>query len=45
MMGDKIAAKTTMMELGVPLVPGSPGELEDRWKRPARSPNKSDTPC
>ncbi len=28
MMGDKITAKTTMMELGVPLVPGSPGELE-----------------
>jgi acetyl-CoA carboxylase biotin carboxylase subunit len=27
MMGDKITAKTTMMELGVPLVPGSPGEL------------------
>ncbi len=28
MMGDKITAKTTMMALGVPLVPGSPGELE-----------------
>jgi acetyl-CoA carboxylase biotin carboxylase subunit len=28
MMGDKITAKTTMMDLGVPLVPGSPGELE-----------------
>jgi acetyl-CoA carboxylase biotin carboxylase subunit len=28
MMGDKITAKTTMLELGVPLVPGSPGELE-----------------
>jgi len=28
MMGDKITAKTTMDELGVPLVPGSPGELE-----------------
>ncbi len=28
MMGDKITAKTTMMELGVPLVPGSPGEIE-----------------
>jgi acetyl-CoA carboxylase biotin carboxylase subunit len=28
MMGDKITAKTTMMELGVPLVPGSPGEVE-----------------
>lgn len=27
MMGDKITAKTTMDELGVPLVPGSPGEL------------------
>ncbi len=27
MMGDKITAKTTMMELGVPLVPGSPGEI------------------
>jgi len=27
MMGDKITAKTTMMDLGVPLVPGSPGEL------------------
>ncbi|HQU03745.1 MAG TPA: acetyl-CoA carboxylase biotin carboxylase subunit [Acidocella sp.] len=27
MMGDKITAKTTMLELGVPLVPGSPGEL------------------
>lgn len=27
MMGDKITAKTTMAELGVPLVPGSPGEL------------------
>jgi acetyl-CoA carboxylase biotin carboxylase subunit len=28
MMGDKITAKTTMAELGVPLVPGSPGEVE-----------------
>ncbi|HQT39767.1 MAG TPA: acetyl-CoA carboxylase biotin carboxylase subunit [Acidocella sp.] len=28
MMGDKITAKTTMLELGVPLVPGSAGELE-----------------
>jgi acetyl-CoA carboxylase, biotin carboxylase subunit len=28
MMGDKITAKTTMMKLGVPLVPGSPGEIE-----------------
>ena len=28
MMGDKITAKTTMLELGVPLVPGSPGELD-----------------
>jgi acetyl-CoA carboxylase biotin carboxylase subunit len=28
MMGDKITAKTTMMDLGVPLVPGSPGEIE-----------------
>jgi acetyl-CoA carboxylase biotin carboxylase subunit len=28
MMGDKITAKTTMLELGVPLVPGSPGEIE-----------------
>src|SRR6202021_931040 len=28
MMGDKITAKTTMLKLGVPLVPGSPGELE-----------------
>jgi len=28
MMGDKITAKTTMLHLGVPLVPGSPGELE-----------------
>ncbi len=27
MMGDKITAKTTMASLGVPLVPGSPGEL------------------
>jgi len=27
-MGDKITAKTTMLELGVPLVPGSPGEIE-----------------
>jgi len=27
MMGDKITAKTTMAELNVPLVPGSPGEL------------------
>ena len=27
MMGDKITAKTTMDQLGVPLVPGSPGEL------------------
>ncbi|WP_297494086.1 acetyl-CoA carboxylase biotin carboxylase subunit [Acidocella sp.] len=26
-MGDKITAKTTMDDLGVPLVPGSPGEL------------------
>jgi acetyl-CoA carboxylase biotin carboxylase subunit len=29
MMGDKIAAKTAMATLGVPLVPGSPGELTD----------------
>jgi acetyl-CoA carboxylase biotin carboxylase subunit len=28
MMGDKITAKTTMADLGVPLVPGSPGEIE-----------------
>jgi acetyl-CoA carboxylase biotin carboxylase subunit len=28
MMGDKITAKTTMLKLGVPLVPGSAGELE-----------------
>ncbi len=28
MMGDKITAKTTMLQLGVPLVPGSDGELE-----------------
>jgi acetyl-CoA carboxylase, biotin carboxylase subunit len=28
MMGDKITAKTTMLDLGVPLVPGSPGEVE-----------------
>ncbi len=27
MMGDKITAKTTMAKLGVPLVPGSPGEI------------------
>ncbi len=29
MMGDKIAAKTAMATLGVPLVPGSAGELTD----------------
>ena len=29
MMGDKITAKTTMAELGVPLVPGSDGEVPD----------------
>ncbi|GBQ55878.1 acetyl-CoA carboxylase biotin carboxylase subunit [Komagataeibacter swingsii] len=29
MMGDKITAKTTMMALGVPLVPGSDGALEN----------------
>ena len=29
MMGDKIAAKSAMMALGVPLVPGSDGELQD----------------
>jgi len=29
MMGDKIAAKTAMASLGVPLVPGSAGELAD----------------
>src|ERR1700679_2689974 len=29
MMGDKIAAKTTMLELGVPLVPGSDGAVPD----------------
>ena len=34
MMGDKITAKTTMMELGVPLVPGSPGELEIAGRSP-----------
>jgi acetyl-CoA carboxylase biotin carboxylase subunit len=28
MMGDKITAKVTMAELGVPLVPGSAGEIE-----------------
>src|SRR6202000_2420970 len=29
MMGDKIAAKTAMASLGVPLVPGSDGAIED----------------
>jgi len=29
MMGDKISAKDTMRKLGVPLVPGSPGALEN----------------
>src|SRR3954453_159974 len=29
MMGDKIAAKEAMGSLGVPLVPGSPGEVAD----------------
>lgn len=29
MMGDKIAAKTAMAEVGVPLVPGSDGEMPD----------------
>ena len=29
MMGDKIAAKTAMASLGVPLVPGSDGEVKD----------------
>ncbi|HQT60981.1 MULTISPECIES: acetyl-CoA carboxylase biotin carboxylase subunit [unclassified Acidiphilium] len=29
MMGDKITAKTTMADLGVPLVPGSDGEVPD----------------
>jgi len=29
MMGNKIAAKTAMASLGVPLVPGSPGEVVD----------------
>ncbi len=29
MMGDKIAAKTAMATLGVPLVPGSPGSVPD----------------
>lgn len=29
MMGDKITAKTAMASLGVPLVPGSPGEVAD----------------
>jgi acetyl-CoA carboxylase biotin carboxylase subunit len=29
MMGDKIAAKSAMDSLGVPLVPGSPGEVTD----------------
>ncbi len=29
MMGDKIAAKTAMASLGVPLVPGSPGAVAD----------------
>ena len=29
MMGDKISAKTAMAGIGVPLVPGSPGELTD----------------
>ena len=29
MMGDKIAAKTAMAAVGVPLVPGSDGELQD----------------
>jgi len=35
LMGDKIAAKRTMIELGVPVVPGSDGAVED--DRTARS--------
>ena len=44
MMGDKITAKTTMAELGVPLVPGSPASWP-RWTRPARLPSASAIPC
>ena len=44
MMGDKITAKTTMAELGVPLVPGSAGELVS-LEEARRSPNGSNIRC
>ena len=45
MMGDKITAKAAMAELGVPLVPGSAGELHRSLEEAGRSPNGSGTRC
>ena len=43
MMGDKITAKQTVKELGIPTVPGSDGEVSD--KDAASSPKRSAIPC
>ena len=45
MMGDKIAAKAAMAAIGVPLVAGSDGALDDVAAGPPRSPTGSATPC
>ena len=45
-MGDKITAKKTAVELGIPVVPGSDGEVEDRRRgRHATGGARSATRC
>ena len=45
MMGDKIEAKRTAAKLGLPLVPGSDGPLDQHRARPRRSPRRSAIRC
>ena len=45
MMGDKIAAKTAMAAVGLPLVLGSDGEMPDLRVGPLGCQTASATPC